>query len=380
MAAVKPFVGLVSFAVVLVTGGCGRRVSLELVDGRPTRAQRTEWAVVVHRSRSSDTIPKVRVIYSPVVLGDSVVGVRSQDGWGAVAFTYNIETRAIKWSPLPEWYAEVVAQSTPAFSPDARYFAYVGNDEVTVRSWSTGVVQVRGPPYRDLNPSQPLQVEWQDTAAFVARYAVGWNEDVVHLAARGRVGQMTVFVDTIAPAPAAVAPTAISAATVDTPSDDRWRTAERNIVRLPLSAFPDLPAAFVRELSGCTVPQTYVINKPHNVVHGSFAAKGQTDYAVLCSRNGSSEIRIWWGGPVRCPSLMLQADDRSYLQGIGHDSIGYSRAITTTNARVLSEDEAGGRERREVLEHDAIEDFFTEKGSSIWICRSGAWVALLGAD
>jgi len=32
------------------------------------------------------------------------------------------------------------------------------------------------------------------------------------------------------------------------------------------------------------------------------------------------------------------------------------------------------------LEHDAIEDAFAEKGSTIWMCRNGKWISFSGAD
>jgi len=32
------------------------------------------------------------------------------------------------------------------------------------------------------------------------------------------------------------------------------------------------------------------------------------------------------------------------------------------------------------LEHDAIENAFAEKGSTIFMCRNGKWISLSGAD
>ena len=155
-------------------------------------------------------------------------------------------------------------------------------------------------------------------------------------------------------------------------------------MQLPLSAFPDLPAEFVRELAGCTVPQTYVTPRPHNVVHGTLGSRQQTDWAVLCSRAGESVIRIWWGGPAQCASELQPARNASYLQGIGDGKIGFSRYISTTDSYHNYESESdsavadgGGTVK---LEHDAIEDAFAEKGSTIWLCRNGKWVSFSGAD
>jgi hypothetical protein len=48
---------------------------------------------------------------------------------------------------------------------------------------------------------------------------------------------------------------------------------EKHIVRLPPTAFPNLPQNVVRELArrGCSIPQVAEIKKPTNVIRGSFA-------------------------------------------------------------------------------------------------------------
>ena len=64
-----------------------------------------------------------------------------------------------------------------------------------------------------------------------------------------------------------------------------WGRADRDIRRLPPSAFPQLPANLVQDLQrrGCTIPQAHHKKQPHNVIKGEFAKPGQTDWAVLCS-------------------------------------------------------------------------------------------------
>jgi len=72
-----------------------------------------------------------------------------------------------------------------------------------------------------------------------------------------------------------------------------------------------VPAFVVTALEtyGCVVPQTwnsYETRKVQtNVVRGAFAAKGQEDWAVLCSRDGRSHIQVFWGGSARCPEAWL---------------------------------------------------------------------------
>jgi len=103
--------------------------------------------------------------------------------------------------------------------------------------------------------------------------------------------------------------------------------AERRIVRLPPTAFPQLPRNVIGELQhrGCTVPQGTFTKKPHNVIRGEFAKPGQTDWAVLCSVKGVSTILVFWNGSGNRPGALAPTEDRNFLQGITPDKIGYSR-------------------------------------------------------
>src|SRR5688572_21225806 len=76
----------------------------------------------------------------------------------------------------------------------------------------------------------------------------------------------------------------------------KFDEAERRIVRLPASAFPELPRHLAAELErrGCTIPQESYTKKRNNVIQGEFARPGQKDWAALCSSGGSSSILVFW--------------------------------------------------------------------------------------
>ncbi len=373
----------------LVSGtGCGRDVSVTLVDRREPRPglvpERVEWRVVVRRGNGPpDTIPKIRVKFAPALRGDTVVGVSTQEGYANGAFAYNARSHTLKRSVLPEWYGEAVEQSTPAFSPDGQYLAYVATDQqggvtVIVRDWATGIVQARGLPQPGLTVNTPPTIGWLEGGAFVARYSLGEPPNDLRVEARGRIGQASVLLDTIAGAPVEKAP-------VDTgpPPETVWTIAARQIRRLAPVAFPELPKAFIAQLEqlGCTVPQSDYSGGRTNVIQGSFGATGQHDWAVLCSRGGASVIFLYWGGPAQCPRELRSASDAGFLQGLGEGRIGFSRGIRPTksyHAYVESDSIGVGREMR--LEHDAIDDAFEGKASSVLFCRNGIWVTFSGAD
>ncbi len=372
-------------AVLIIASACGRDVSVTLVDSREPRPglmpPRVEWRVAVRRGGGRpDTIPKIRVKFAPVVRGDSVVGVSTQDGYANATFAYNVRRHTLKRSILPEWFGEVVEQGAPAFSPDGQFLAYVGSDAqgvtVIVRSWPSGVVQVRGVSQPGLTVNSPPTVEWSFDGGFVARYSLGEPPNDMRVEARGRIGQVGVLLDTIAGKPVSIA-----AKDTGPPRETEWTIAARHIRRLPPASFPELPKPFIAELErlGCTVPQSDYSGGRTNVIQGDFGAPGQHDWAVLCSRGGQSVIFLYWGGPVQCPRELRPAPDAAYLQGLGEGRIGFSRGISKTKAYhdYPYED---NRAREVQLDHDAIDDAFEGKASTVYFCRNGTWVTFGGND
>ena len=68
------------------------------------------------------------------------------------------------------------------------------------------------------------------------------------------------------------------------------------IRRLPVTSFPDLPESIqtVLDRRGCLVPQTYEAHHPENVVHASLERHGSSDWAVLCSANGTVSLLVFF--------------------------------------------------------------------------------------
>ena len=164
--------------------------------------------------------------------------------------------------------------------------------------------------------------------------------------------------------------------------DDKWRAADAATVRLPPSAFPQLPRAVARSLArrGCTVPQTFDAAAPNNVISGEFARRGQTDWAVLCSRGRVSSILVFWGGSPKSVSEIARSADIGFLQGVG-EGIGFSREIGLADRKLILEcyREFGGR-KPPAIRHHGIRDAFVDKFSSVHYFRRGRWLGLQGAD
>lgn len=165
-------------------------------------------------------------------------------------------------------------------------------------------------------------------------------------------------------------------ATVHVEAQDAWTEAESRIARLAPSRFVDVPEAVRAELErlGCRIPQSWGGDEPHNVISGSFAAAGQTDWAALCSVRDASSVVVVWGGEHRCPSpVSAPAPDAAYLQDTGVDGILFSRGISAVRPKPgywsFPSDLAP-----QSVEHDAVSDAFFEKGATAYYCRDGRWL------
>lgn len=163
----------------------------------------------------------------------------------------------------------------------------------------------------------------------------------------------------------------------------RFDEAERAIVRLPPSAFRQLPRNLVRKLQrqGCTIPQTLFAKNPHNVIRGEFAKPGQTDWAVLCSVKGVSSILVFWNGSEKNAAEIAPMEDRIFLQEATPPQIGFSRAINPVGKDfILRHYDAYGGPKPPPINHLGIDGAFLEKASEVWYFDAGKWLKLTGAD
>jgi hypothetical protein len=167
------------------------------------------------------------------------------------------------------------------------------------------------------------------------------------------------------------------------PSDRDWSSAERSIVRLSPDRFPEAPAHVREELArrSCTIPQIYASDAPHNVIAGRFMRADIVDWAALCSRDGASAVLVFPGGTAVGVQEFAATPDRTWLQHIGGDEIGYSHIIgVATPDQIAEHQPASGVPVAPRFDHDGIDDGFAEKASWIYYWINGGWLQLPGAD
>lgn len=163
----------------------------------------------------------------------------------------------------------------------------------------------------------------------------------------------------------------------------RAEAAVGKIRRLPVEAFPALPAtvAGVLRARHCTVPQPALGGAVHNVIRGEFFAKGEAGWAVFCSANHSTALLAFRNDRDTNPVTVNTSEDRQYLQGLDGNHIGYSREITAAGRDfIMRHYRANGGPPPPPIDHQGIDDAFLEKASVTWYFYQGKWLQLSGAD
>ncbi|MGB6692530.1 MAG: hypothetical protein WBE76_32200 [Terracidiphilus sp.] len=153
--------------------------------------------------------------------------------------------------------------------------------------------------------------------------------------------------------------------------------SESYLIRhLPISSFPDLPAGIQSELNtrGCLIPQTYEAHRPENVIHGSFEKPGSSDWAVLCSAEGTVSLLVFFSSAPEKPSTVAMAPQTQRLQV--HDLtgvLGFNWGIDPASPEQVRGAQAGMDPRPPPLDHDAIADAVVEHRTVYHYYAKSAW-------
>jgi hypothetical protein len=103
---------------------------------------------------------------------------------------------------------------------------------------------------------------------------------------------------------------------------------------------------------------------------------------VLCSRNSISSSLVFGMTSTKPVAELAAAPDGDFLQVVdGHGRIGFSRAVGVAHPQSIRNFHAAfGGPPPPPLEHDGIDDAFTEKASIVRYWYAGRWLELTGAD
>ncbi|MGO8933070.1 MAG: hypothetical protein ACLPLZ_11485 [Terracidiphilus sp.] len=151
------------------------------------------------------------------------------------------------------------------------------------------------------------------------------------------------------------------------------------IRHLPVSSFPELPAAIQEQLDlrGCLIPQTYEAHRPENVVHASLERPGSSDWAVLCSAQGSVSLLVFFGNGSSRPFTLASGPETERLQT--HDPsgvLGFNWGIDPASPQEVHDAQLGMRHPSPRLDHDALADTLVDRHTVYHFYLKSAWIVL----
>jgi hypothetical protein len=158
-------------------------------------------------------------------------------------------------------------------------------------------------------------------------------------------------------------------------------TVTYRIRLLPIASFPDLPAPIAAELGRrqCMIPQSFEAKEPENVIQGAFRTAGSSDWAALCSTQGSTTLFVFFAGQSEPPVALRTQSDAAWIGAEpGSTLYGSSWGIAVRSATELR---AEPQLRRGVgIDHDAIDDARLERSLIVHYFQAGRWLNLNRSD
>ena len=151
------------------------------------------------------------------------------------------------------------------------------------------------------------------------------------------------------------------------------------IRRLPVSSFPNLPPAVQEQLDhrGCLIPQSYEARHPENVVHASLERPGSSDWAVLCSAQGTVSLLVFFGSGSSQPFTLASAPETERLQSHGTSPVlGFNWAIDPASPEDVHEAQLGMRYPPPRVDHDALADSIVDQRTAYHFYSRNAWTLL----
>jgi hypothetical protein len=161
--------------------------------------------------------------------------------------------------------------------------------------------------------------------------------------------------------------------------DQDGRSAAYEIRHLPVSSYPNLPLDVAGQLTdrGCQIPQTYEARHPENVVHASFQHPGSSDWAVLCSTQGTVALLIFFGSAPGQPLTLATAPETRRLQPhYGSTVLGFNWGIDPATPDAIHEAQIGLTPRPARLDHDALSDSTVDRKTIYRFYAKGSWSIL----
>jgi hypothetical protein len=154
------------------------------------------------------------------------------------------------------------------------------------------------------------------------------------------------------------------------------RSTSYLIRHLPVSSFPELPATVVGFLNrrSCLIPQTYEAHRPENVVHASLERAGSSDWAVLCSAQGTVSLLVFFSDTPAQFAVLASSPETVRLQV--HDAtgvLGFNWGIDPASPEQIHQAQSGMEHRPPPIDHDALADSVVDQRTVYHFYAKSAW-------
>ncbi len=151
---------------------------------------------------------------------------------------------------------------------------------------------------------------------------------------------------------------------------------------LPVNSFPDLPQKVADQLNrrGCLIPQSYAAHHPENVVNASLEGNGSSDWAVLCSAEGTVSLLVFFASAPGSPMVLSSAPEtrrlgRHDLTGV----LGFNWAIDQASPEALQQ-VRNLDPRPAAIDHDALADSVVDRRTVYRFYNQHAWTVMTGSE
>jgi len=128
---------------------------------------------------------------------------------------------------------------------------------------------------------------------------------------------------------------------------------------------------------GCLIPQTYEAHGPENVVHASLERAGSSDWAVLCSAEGTVSLLVFFGSTPAQLVVLASAPETERLQA--HDPsgvLGFNWGIDPASPEQIRTAQIGLLHRPALADHDALADSLLDHRTVYHFYAKNAWIVL----
>jgi hypothetical protein len=151
------------------------------------------------------------------------------------------------------------------------------------------------------------------------------------------------------------------------------------IRHLPVSSFPDLPPQLAALLNrrGCLIPQTYQAYGPENVIRASLERAGSSDWAVLCSAQGTVSLLVYFSSAPDELQVLSAAPETERLQAHGPAGVlGFDWGIDPAPPEQIHQAQTPLEHRPPPVDHDALADSIINADTIYHFYSKGTWTEL----